>query len=611
MALIYTVNNTVIPAEDITIKGVSEQKLDVCGSEIIAAKMTFTISNADKSRYDDMTPGSLFYGVSWYNAPITVFDDDQGIYTWVGRVKNITVDDGRQTLDIQSSNFLKDAIDTTCIYQATDITPMGAVYDILTGQSLVGIDPVYFNQYTINFVRGQQEGHSLTVDISFTAEKNKNCLAVIEELCRISHSSIYLKDNIIHAYMYEPFDGQLGMVVEDKNILPGTYRHWYDAENLYTDYCIRYKQDQYATSVLTIKGSDAGAIGKGYARRSFNVPDVDNGISVNDYPILINNSTGAQWVAATALDRYGEIQMKGEVKVGRELAELLPGSQADLNFRAYIREPMLVTSNRFDRDRHEIRIQGIFRNLPVRVFTPDVDPPPATAIITVLRLSASSYRVLFVKVEEAESYELYFTHSAGSWDTSFSDQGISFLDIKSPPMNEEGYLYVDISGLKEETLYWYRIRTLDAHRNPSDFSNIFAGLLELTAYENKYYLAGNVWTGLTLDMTNPGGGTPPPSEVLYGEGIYGLDYYGLTAFYVSPVYKLRDYSLLSFTGQGRIILQYRSSLDNLTWSSWSEEIPVNGEGTVDVTSYIYFQFRVIFASLTWNAADTFQLQEIR
>ncbi len=610
MALIYIVNNTKISTADVIKKNSIEQKVNFNGQDLIAAKTTIRLDNTDRSKYDDQTAGSLFYGVSWYNAPVTIYDTDLGILTWVGRIKSIKVNDGEQSLEIESTNWLKDAVDTTCNYSANEITPMAAIEDIITSEDLVNIDAYWINKYTFNYTIGYQDSHSITVDINFTHEKNQNCLQVIEELCRISHSSIYLRNNTIYALQYEPFKGGQGTLIEERNLTPGSYRHHYDSNEIYTECHVRYKPSSGAVTLSKITESNDTGLNKGYPRKTWNIPDVDNGTNPEEYPIIINNATGAAWVVSTALERWSEPGLVGEFTIGEEL-EVIPGTQVDLNFRTFIREPILITGHLYNPARHEVTLTGIFRNLPVRKYSVDIDPPETPAIISVIYLSSTSWRILFTKCQDAESYEMYFTNSAGSWNTSFSDQGISHLEIKDPGITDDGFHFVDVTGLQPRLRYWYKTRAIDASLNPSAFSNVFEGLLILNAYENRYYLSGDVWTGISLDLPNSEKGSPPSSEVLYGAGIYGLDYYGLTAYYESPIYKLIDYSLLRYTGEGRLTIGYRSSTDNITWSSWSSDIKVNGEGALDVTPFNYFQFRVIFSSLTWDDPDNFQLLEIR
>jgi len=610
MALIYTINNTRIETADVVKKNSIEQKVNFNGQDLIAAKMTITLDNTDRSKYDDQTAGSLFYGVSWYNGPVSIYDTTLGIMIWVGRIKAIKVDDGSQTLDVETTNWLKTAVDTTCTYMASDVTPMAAVEAILSDEDQVNIDPYWLNQYTFNYVKGFQSEKEVTIDISFTQEKNQNCLQAIEELCRISHSSLYLRHNVVYALQYEPYTGQKGTIIEPGYLLPGSYRHWYDPEEVYTDTLIRYKESSGAAVLSKISDVNTTAVNKGYPKKSWNIPDVDNGTDPGEYPILLNNAAGAAWVAAMALERWGEPSLMGEFSIGEEV-EVLPGSQVDLNFRTFIREPLLVTEHVYDPGKHEIKMTGIFRNLPVRKYSPDVDPPETPAIVSVLYLASGSRRVLFTVALDADSYEMYFSNSAGSWITSFSDQGISHLVIREPGLTEDGYHFVDITGLQEGLRYWYKARAIDAALNPSEYSNIFEALQILSVYENQYYLQGDVWTGLSLGITNPEGGTPPDTEVLYGDAVYGIDHYGLTAYYLSPIYRLKDYTLFSYTGQGTVIMQYRTSSNNVTWGPWSADIPVDGDAALDITSAIYFQFRVIFASVTWSDSDTFQLKEIR
>ena len=138
MSLTYEINDIVIPDADIVKYGRQVQQIDRGGKQQIAAKRDIVLDDIDRTKYNPLETGSLFFGIAWYNKLLTIYNEDEEEFIWVSRIKDIKFSYAMGELVVVTSNFLQDMIDTKTVKESSDNTTIAAlIYDLLT--NLMGI----------------------------------------------------------------------------------------------------------------------------------------------------------------------------------------------------------------------------------------------------------------------------------------------------------------------------------------------------------------------------------------------------------------------------------------------------------------------------------------
>jgi len=609
--VIYTLYYQELPAADIVQKGQSDEAIEFNGQQLIASQIEIVLDNSDPTKYDDRYAGSLFYGIAWYNQPLIGYDEERAVYTFVGRIKDVQVDDSQKVVVVKGTNYLRDAADTVCVYSASGITVAEACREILEDPDLVNIAETYLNLGS--FQRGI-EWHTdkdMTVDITLTADSNKNCLAVISELCRMGHASIIPIDNILTFWYWEAYAGELGETVRDYHVLPKTYKHNFDDGNIYNSASIKYKS---GASVATATDEDASSIAN-YGTRLFSVPDDSPGDTLADYPIIIDNAAGAAWCAETALDRWANLRKLFQLSITEDLYHVPLGGQIDLDFPPYSREPGRVLRKKPQRDRRYIALECEFLNLPVERYARDTTPPDPVEIVMAFSDSAGAVTLKFTASQETDhyGYYIYFTQSSGEWLSAVCAQGVSYLEVINPTLGDDGYLTYTLTGLSLNTMYYFKIESIDTSYNRSEESNV-AACFVAGEDANLYMLTGGLLAGLTLDYTNGEEGTVPTEYLTYAD-IAGTFSGAITACYESHVMRSRaGFEAVTWTAggdPGDVMYSYRTSDDRITWSAWSADADAVGNKSVALAGAKYVQIRFIFLSPSWGDSDYVKVNELQ
>ena len=311
VATIVDINDITIPDEDIVEYGKAEQSVEFAGQKLIAATLRITLDDSSREAYNMFYTGSLFYGTSWYNDIIRIYDSVSGEYTWIGRIKKVEIkwDDGK--IFIESTNYIQDLVDTTCEYDntASPESPAEVIYNILT--DLIGIPESSIRNAGFENAINVQTANSVLVSVKFSKEHGKNCLAIIQELLRISSCFLFTQENIIHLWQFEVWNGELGYyIIHDDNIIADSLEIRTIDDQLFNDYKIAYKNGTY---VGFVTGDDTASQTAYRVTKTFTVPDeLPDSTECGDYRILLTDDEGAAWCGDLALTRCKNIQYEIE-----------------------------------------------------------------------------------------------------------------------------------------------------------------------------------------------------------------------------------------------------------------------------------------------------------
>lgn len=613
MAQIITIDGNEIPDSDIRLYPVAKNIAEF-STGLMASEMDIVLDNTD-STYSDVNPESIFYGVDWVNKEVTVFDTILNRYTWKGRIKNIIQNDGDRTVTVRTANYVRDLVDVTCVYSASGITPAEAIYEILT--DLIGVTDDYIRIGGFDDAIAIQTAAGATISITFTADDNRSCMNVIQELLRISHCILYTVNNILCLWQWREWDGILGTRVDDSVIIPGTFKSEYDFTQ-YNAYAVYYNNSGVATC---LSGTKTGTDGE----KKFVVPDENvESTSPADFRILFSSSSGAAWSGQMAYTRYANPTKKCSFVLTDEMRELEPNDQIDLTTGDYVNEPIRLTSVIYDSNARTVACEGIFLNLPVNVVSRDETPPEAPTIVGILPCRCG---MLIKWTQNTETdllgYKLFLSAgSAGSWSGLMTNLGPSPIDVRNPSLSVDGYCYQLVRELAAGTAYYVKMRAYDTSFNESEDSNIVEEhtLPYTTDEENFYSCDGDLYSGVYLDISNSRGGSVPDDGTdftLYGSGYYYSLNYGPTAIYESPILWNGPESVISsITVKG-----YADSVDDIkvqwaeydpdtdTIGSWSSLVSCVGAAILE-PDVEYLMLRFVFYSPSWSDTDQVIVTEI-
>jgi hypothetical protein len=599
-----TIDNNAIQAADVKEWPKVTSKLEF-NRNLIATECDIVLDNTDGT-YSDTSATSIFYATNWMDDEVTIYDDAQEIYTWVGRIKNIIVDDTNRTVVVRTANYVREMADVTCVYTASAITPAEAVYEILT--DVIGITDAYINYSGFQDGISVQTAASATVDITFTAEHNKSCMAVIQELLRMTQGHLYTVDNIIHYWQWEAYDGAIGFTVNGSDYIPATLKTEYDY-TIYNAYSIYYDAAGTATKAFGTKSGTAGD--KVYA-----IPDeLPETTTSSEWRIIFDNSTGAAWAGALAMTRY---QYPGKIcsfSLDNTMNFLEPNQQADLYFGDYIREPVRINEITYDQNAKKLSCKGQFLNLPVNTVSRDTEPPDNVELAEVLPIANG----LFVKWSQSHEvdhlgYYVYLAAGeAGSWNEETTNLGQSPIEVKNPSVSVDGYAYINLYELTAGCNYYVKVNSFDTSYNESDDSNVLFAT-PLSSADVLYCLSGSIYAGLTLDILNALSGTVPDGYMTFDDlddSSYDWDLFITAAYQSGDHFSETGFSSITWKSTSPdIYLKYAESDDGTTWT-WSAEIDTYAASTTALSGKKYLKYIIIFYSESWDDTDTIYIKEIK
>jgi hypothetical protein len=612
MSLVFTIDDITINNSDVLDFPQTAETVTLSGasSNLFPSELELKLDNVSGD-YDDRDSGTLFFGTSWYNSDLTIYDDVTESYIWKGRVKSFNLNQYEKIVTVRSVNLIQDIAETTLVYNSTSsTTPAEHIYNIIVDE--VGISTDNLNLASFNEAIAIQDNNSVYVNITFTASDDKKALPVISELCRMTQCELYTEDNKLYLYQYQVYNSELGELIEDKNLIAdSSYKHYFDEKIIVNSYSIKYDN---SGTIATATGSDATSQTT-FGVRAFNIPNESlDSTTSSEYKILFKSSGAATWAGDLAIDRYQSLTKYFEINTGSELDTIKLNSQVDLSFDGMSREPGRIVEKNYNTETETIFFKGYYLNTPYQHVARDTTPPEVPEIIDVFSLADGSLIIKFTKNFETDfiGYKLYFTATPGVWENDFSNQGASPIDIKNPDTTLDGYYYYQITGLSNSTNYYFKMKSYDNRFNMSAFSNVAECTPYIDSTENKYMLTGNIISGLTLDDSNPGGGSAISGLSVYGTALYGTGTYTYAAIYQTTFYDVGGLSSIVFQGfteSGVIYYQYDQSSDGSTWDGWSAITDANGIKSIALTKN-YAQVRFLFGPLTWLDSDYILIREV-
>jgi len=625
MSLVISLNNTDIDNNTLKRFPFGDEKVAFNNRNLIAARLDIELDNTDRTIYDDRYSGSLFFGVSWRDTDVTVWDTDALAFIFKGRMKNLVVDDRKDTLTVKASNYIQDLATTPCVKTNTaNWTPANRIYEILTSSTLGAIPAANVNFSGFQEADNIQIAASVYTNIIFTLEDNKSCMDVINELLRMSNCELFSQENIIHLWQWRQYSGALGTVIRKRDVLTKQYRHWFEDKNMANDYQILYDNAGTATAKT---GSDATQIAA-FGKKTFLVPNqaVDS-TTTADFKLLYKSVTAATWAGENAtygiLTRYKYLKKHFDITVGDEFDYVKVGEQIDLDeFDNFVREPCRITEKKHSRDKRTINFKGYFLNTPNSYFARDTEAPGKPELIEVLPMNDGGLVAIWTLNTESDyvGNRIYYTTTRGEWYIEESNLGKSPVQVITSNLTVDGYLYQKFYQLTSGATYHFKVTSYDTSLNESEYSNIVSAttLASALIIDNFYMTQGDPFiASITLDVTNALSGTVPSGFTpIYDDGTYGDETYNYNAFYESNVIRSDDpdtpittLKVKGVTTSGIMNFQYRS-WDGSDFGAWSTAVSAIGVVEVTISSFSYIQVRALFGSSSWADSDNFVIQEI-
>lgn len=606
------INNYLIPHADVKKFPVADERIVFEGTgTLMASSYDFEMDNTDKSKYSDRVVGSFFYGMDFYNKTAELYSTLLGTTIWKGTIKNITESEKNNTIVINATNYIRNLADITCVYSNT-LNKTGAqiIYEILTQVALIPVDDIFYSSFqnVINI----QDANQVYFNVSYTSEDGKSCLDIINEICRITQSHLYLYNNIISLYQWSAWSGGSGFELKAKDIIESSYSHTYDNKLIYNNISVVYES---SGSVAYSTVSDATSILK-YGKRSFNVPNekIDS-TSSSSFKILLKTSTGAAYCKNLALNRFKEIRKYCEFAVDSGFDFLTLNTQADLTFDTYSLEPVRVIERKIDNNNNTITLKCEFLNIPVRV-SRDTESPLPPEINSVFPMADGGIFIKLTKNNESDfnGNNIYFSTNIVEWNYEICNLGESPIAVKNLPISN-GYQYVKIYGLNKGSKYYFKATSYDTSLNESDDSNIITCIPRSSIYENKYACQGDIYFGITLDINNSQGGILPSEFSRYDGLNYDAGTYGPSAVYESFLFQSETgYNFFRFVGSADnswdLQLYYREYV-NSSFGLWVLYGSAVGNNIVNLNGMKAVQFRVVFNSSYWGDTDKIYIDMIQ
>jgi hypothetical protein len=617
MSIIVEISNTTIPDSDVKKLPRNDQKITFgAGSNLIASTLEVVLDNTN-SDYDDLTAGSLFYGTSWYNDDITIFDDEQNIYLWKGRIKNIKVSDKDKTVTVYSSNYIQDIADTNIVYsESSDMTGAEHAYNILIDCVEIPSTDIEYDGFAE--ATAIQDTEKVYFNIVYTADDNKSAISVVSELCRICNMELYCENNVIKLKQWQEYAGEISYEIKDRNLLSLQYEHEYDDDKIINSYNIVYKN---GAGILWKSDTDAGSIVT-YGERKFLVPDQDvDSTTATDFKILLREGDGASYCGDLAITRWSEMKKYVKLSLGWELNFLKLGDQIDLSVYGMTREPVKIIEIKIDPDKGSVDIKGEFLNTPTSYYVRDEEAPDAPLLQEVLPMYDGGLCIKWSLSTETDfvGNKIYFTATPGEWWSEYCNMGISPIDEKGSSMTDDGFRYKMLYQFNNGTEYYFKVTAYDTSFNESGYSNILSAIPyeASTQYQNMYCCTGDPFVaGVSLDVSNTQGGTVPSGYLTYDDGTYDDDVYEYNSFYETHILKSEeDTGFTSVTVNcisvsGYIYFQWREYFPATdTFGAWSAATDTTGVYTHTISGDSV-QLRFLICSGLWSDNDQVLIKEL-
>lgn len=542
-------------------------------STMISATMSVTLDNAEH-KYDDDYEGTLFYS-AWYDATLLISDELDDVI-WRGRIKNIEKGSNGQ-LVVKSANFIKEIVDADCSISYgidTDITPAKIIYYLLT--FIVGIPEEFVKLKTFEDAADIQTENSCFIEIKYSEESTKKCGSIIQEMCRMTSSYLYIENDIIRYHQDRPYTGVLGEHVREADIRESGYKTEYYADDISNNYYIAYKSDTAVAYASPGTVEDYILASRDdYGMKTFRIPDEDmDSTAAADFKILLKTQAGAQWCGDIKIERNHQLLQLATLELNGEKKYIPLNSQIDLTYNNLKREPLRLIEKKHDKDNDRVSGKCLFLNKPYRFIERDITPPVPVEILKACFLDEATIRIWFTssKASGATRYDLEIGEHEGDFNEITGD-GLSPVILN--PIEDGIFYYANITGLFKNQ-YYMRIICYDNKLNESLYSNIYTVLRVESAedYESRYRISGEVFSGVSSILNRQTGDVLPTEFVKYDDANYNDGVYGFHSVYYSrPFGSVKGFDILKIQAGTpflqKVYIQYRE-LFNGVFQAWSD-----------------------------------------
>jgi hypothetical protein len=434
-------------------------------------EISVSLDNIDPDIFDPRYTGSIFYGTAIIGLSIDLFDDEINRYLFSGKIKNFTIDESSNQINIDAISNLAEVLGKDCTYSnSTNKTIAECIYEILLTSDLITADDIVYAgfQKAINI----HAANSAYVNIVYDEESTQEIGTVISELCRLGHCYLYSYQNLIYLWMYEAYAGQIGVSLANKDIIAGSYKEYFASDDLpiKNSYSIAYISS--GTTVSYVTGTDAASIAT-YGANKFSVPDEDTDeTSSSSFNIIFRNLIGATWSGALALSRFKNPLKFCEIDIYENMDYIHVGSQVDLHITPFYGEPCLVVEREFQLQEKTIKLKCLFLNTPTEVYTRDTTPPDPVTLVYSNPITNNSIKLEWTESTASDHfmYNVYFTATPGEWYSEYCNLGQSPIICKNTTLNSNGLIELTLSQLDPGLSYYFRITDVDTSFNESDWN---------------------------------------------------------------------------------------------------------------------------------------------
>jgi len=597
--------------EDVLNINLVTKEMEIGQSVINASQCTVELNNFDRT-YDDDLMNSLFYASGWYNKTLSVFDTENNIVVFIGKVKGYEATE--KSVKIQATNYFKELLDITCNYSQANLTAPEHIYNIITTVAGLPITTISYVAY-INAVTKQQAAN-IKINVNVTLEANYSCLDVIETLCKMTGLELYEKNNLLIMDSWVAYNGEQGIQIYNEDYIPGTFKQYYDDKLFFNQLVCAYST---GTSIAYHTSSAELSIFQYNITKTQKYPDNNNTSNLlEDYKVYYTNSVSAQNAATLLLQKYSMPLKYCEFTLKPNFSSIQIGDILNLYFSNLYNEPVKVL--KIDYKDIKVEIKAMYLNKPHIYYPTEFEEVYPVDITNIMRLNDTELLFEFTDLNDnVFKYIIYFRPADGDWAGANSLQGISPIEVNADTIETRcGSKYFVLSDLKPLSNYQIKMVSVTNLGTKSDFSNI----IELTdktritnLYENKFYTKGGLLTGISVDLLNSEYGVLPSQMnddwTLYGSSYYGEKHYSPNSVYESGLIitenYLKDFSFNVYCdGLNDIKWQYRINNES-AWSQVRNKDELIYFQCPDNTKSI--QFRFIFYSVNWTDSSFIQLKE--
>jgi len=599
------IDDYLIPDSDIIkIETVSQERLSFSFSNIISAKMSIDLNNIDRTKYDEEIQGSLLFN-NWFDRNIRLYDTQYKITTWNGRIKNLKRDDKKKTLAIETSNFIKEIVDTNCIHSSgvlSDKTPSEIIYELLS--LVVGIPEYAINKESFDIAHAIQAANSGYILIQYDTASNIKCSSVISEILKITSSFLYTKNNIIYYKPFVLYNGEANLEITESEIVSNALSTGYNTDNIFNDYYIAYLDSESNVNFLIPQTlpEHIGLSRQMYGTKQFIVPDKDQkSTSLNDYRILFKSIDSAQYFGDLIIERSFNKKKEIQFNISKKLIDkVYLNTHIDVSYMNWIREPLRVVERKIQKNTIEIKAEML--NYPYEYVQRHTIPPEAVEIVNVFSVEDTlvlKFTQTNISADLIDEYMIYFSENIYEWDKHFCNQGISPLTLRNYDI-VDGYILATFTGFNINKDYYFKVKVKDLYRNVSKDSNIVKYNHYINSFENAYRTEGHILKGIYITPDNPFSGTAPDfskyDSMDYDEGNHSPVY----GEYITQVFKsetgFKNFTFFTkyLSRNDSIKIFKRTQNEDNSFNEWGEYYLINGEEVLDTEGAKRIQFRFWF-----------------